>query len=230
VVPEHFAGWANRHGLFEDMSLRVEGVRAWAPGRSCEGRARTDPTGRTRIAQNSRKTSGCTSRALTPTCGITFRQRLEDVGLPCRSRTMDKPNGLIPCCAVSFIMCPKRHRTQAVVASPSGQIRAMMGYAPPHPPPFTRTERVADAGHARHIVAGVAAPAASSLSLNAGDLFAGCPLFALPARFLGRWRRSGDRGTAKMKPNDAQRHHAEYNHVAALLLPWPGPQIPSGPT
>jgi lysyl-tRNA synthetase class 1 len=29
VVPEHFAGWANRHGLFEDMSLLVEGVRAW---------------------------------------------------------------------------------------------------------------------------------------------------------------------------------------------------------
>jgi hypothetical protein len=29
VVPETFAGWANRHGLFEDMSLLVEGVRAW---------------------------------------------------------------------------------------------------------------------------------------------------------------------------------------------------------
>jgi hypothetical protein len=29
VVPEHFAGWANRLGLFEDMSLLVEGVRAW---------------------------------------------------------------------------------------------------------------------------------------------------------------------------------------------------------
>ncbi|WP_354097957.1 DUF4209 domain-containing protein [Bradyrhizobium sp. S3.2.12] len=29
AVPEHFAGWANRHGLFEDMSLLVEGVRAW---------------------------------------------------------------------------------------------------------------------------------------------------------------------------------------------------------
>lgn len=29
VVPEHFAGWANRHGLFEDMSLLVEGIRAW---------------------------------------------------------------------------------------------------------------------------------------------------------------------------------------------------------
>lgn len=30
VEPEHFAGWANRHALFEDMSLLVEGVRAWA--------------------------------------------------------------------------------------------------------------------------------------------------------------------------------------------------------
>ena len=29
VVPEHFAGWANRHGLFDDMSLLVEGMRAW---------------------------------------------------------------------------------------------------------------------------------------------------------------------------------------------------------
>jgi len=29
VVPEHFAGWANRHGLFNDMSLLVEGLRAW---------------------------------------------------------------------------------------------------------------------------------------------------------------------------------------------------------
>ena len=29
VVPEHFAGWANRHGLFEDVSLLVEGIRAW---------------------------------------------------------------------------------------------------------------------------------------------------------------------------------------------------------
>jgi Domain of unknown function (DUF4209) len=29
VVPEHFAGWANRHGLFDDMSLLLEGVRAW---------------------------------------------------------------------------------------------------------------------------------------------------------------------------------------------------------
>jgi lysyl-tRNA synthetase class 1 len=29
VVPEHFAGWANRHGLFDDMSLLVEGLRAW---------------------------------------------------------------------------------------------------------------------------------------------------------------------------------------------------------
>lgn len=30
IVPEHFAGWANRHGLFDDMSLLVEGMRAWA--------------------------------------------------------------------------------------------------------------------------------------------------------------------------------------------------------
>lgn len=29
VVPEAFAGWANRLALFEDMSLLVEGVRAW---------------------------------------------------------------------------------------------------------------------------------------------------------------------------------------------------------
>jgi lysyl-tRNA synthetase class 1 len=29
VVAEHFSGWANRHGLFEDMSLLVEGARAW---------------------------------------------------------------------------------------------------------------------------------------------------------------------------------------------------------
>lgn len=29
VVPEHFAGWANRHGLFDDMSLLLEGLRAW---------------------------------------------------------------------------------------------------------------------------------------------------------------------------------------------------------
>jgi lysyl-tRNA synthetase class 1 len=29
VVPEHFAGWANRHGLFDDMSLLLDGVRAW---------------------------------------------------------------------------------------------------------------------------------------------------------------------------------------------------------
>jgi hypothetical protein len=29
TVPEHFAGWANRHGLFDDMSLLVEGIRAW---------------------------------------------------------------------------------------------------------------------------------------------------------------------------------------------------------
>jgi hypothetical protein len=30
IVPEHFAGWANRHGLFDDMSLLIEGLQAWA--------------------------------------------------------------------------------------------------------------------------------------------------------------------------------------------------------
>jgi lysyl-tRNA synthetase class 1 len=29
VVREHFAGWANRHELFDDMSLLVEGIYAW---------------------------------------------------------------------------------------------------------------------------------------------------------------------------------------------------------
>ncbi|RZM91463.1 hypothetical protein CWO91_41110, partial [Bradyrhizobium genosp. SA-3] len=29
VAPEHFAGWANRHDLFDDMSLLLEGLRAW---------------------------------------------------------------------------------------------------------------------------------------------------------------------------------------------------------
>ncbi|RXG96109.1 DUF4209 domain-containing protein [Bradyrhizobium sp. C-145] len=29
VAPEHFAGWANRHGLFDDMGLLLEGLRAW---------------------------------------------------------------------------------------------------------------------------------------------------------------------------------------------------------
>jgi hypothetical protein len=28
VVREHFAGWVNRHGLFDDMSLLVEGVHS----------------------------------------------------------------------------------------------------------------------------------------------------------------------------------------------------------
>jgi hypothetical protein len=32
VHPEHFVGWANRHGLFEDMRLLLEGVRAWYQG------------------------------------------------------------------------------------------------------------------------------------------------------------------------------------------------------
>src|SRR5262249_41191279 len=29
VLPEHFVGWANRHGLFEDTSPLLEGVRAF---------------------------------------------------------------------------------------------------------------------------------------------------------------------------------------------------------
>jgi lysyl-tRNA synthetase class 1 len=32
VVPEHVVSWANRHGLFDDMSLLLEGVRAWVAG------------------------------------------------------------------------------------------------------------------------------------------------------------------------------------------------------
>ncbi len=32
VVPEHFVCWANRHGLFEDMTLLLEGVRAFFDG------------------------------------------------------------------------------------------------------------------------------------------------------------------------------------------------------
>jgi hypothetical protein len=32
LMPEHYAGWANRHGLFNDMTLLVEGVRAWSRG------------------------------------------------------------------------------------------------------------------------------------------------------------------------------------------------------
>jgi lysyl-tRNA synthetase class 1 len=31
-VPEHFAGWANRHGIFEDVALLLQGVRAWFEG------------------------------------------------------------------------------------------------------------------------------------------------------------------------------------------------------
>jgi lysyl-tRNA synthetase class 1 len=34
LVPEHFVGWANRHGLFQDMSLLLHGVRAWFEGDS----------------------------------------------------------------------------------------------------------------------------------------------------------------------------------------------------
>ena len=32
VVPEHFSGWANRLGIFEDVTFLVEGVRAWFAG------------------------------------------------------------------------------------------------------------------------------------------------------------------------------------------------------
>ena len=29
ALPEHFVGWANRHGLYDDMGLLLQGVRAW---------------------------------------------------------------------------------------------------------------------------------------------------------------------------------------------------------
>jgi lysyl-tRNA synthetase class 1 len=29
VLPDHFVGWANRHNLYDDMSLLMEGVGAW---------------------------------------------------------------------------------------------------------------------------------------------------------------------------------------------------------
>lgn len=32
VVPEHFASWANRLGIFEDMTFLLDGVRAWHDG------------------------------------------------------------------------------------------------------------------------------------------------------------------------------------------------------
>jgi lysyl-tRNA synthetase class 1 len=32
VQPEHFVGWANRHGLYEDMGLLLDGVRAYFVG------------------------------------------------------------------------------------------------------------------------------------------------------------------------------------------------------
>jgi lysyl-tRNA synthetase class 1 len=32
LVPEHFVGWANRHGLFQDTGLLLHGVRAWFEG------------------------------------------------------------------------------------------------------------------------------------------------------------------------------------------------------
>jgi hypothetical protein len=41
---------------------------------------------------------------------------------------MDKSTIMISCGAVSFIMCPKRPRTQAAAALPFGQIRAIMVY------------------------------------------------------------------------------------------------------
>ena len=55
VVPEHFAGWANRHGLFDDMSLLVEGVHAWAAERSGEGRACAHPADRARLEEDRRR-------------------------------------------------------------------------------------------------------------------------------------------------------------------------------
>jgi len=32
VLPEHFVGWANRHGIFDDLGLLLQGVRAWYEG------------------------------------------------------------------------------------------------------------------------------------------------------------------------------------------------------
>ena len=32
ILPEHFVGWANRSGIFDDMGLLLEGVRAWFQG------------------------------------------------------------------------------------------------------------------------------------------------------------------------------------------------------
>ena len=32
VVPEHFASWANRHEIFEDVTFVLDGVRAWYTG------------------------------------------------------------------------------------------------------------------------------------------------------------------------------------------------------
>jgi lysyl-tRNA synthetase, class I len=32
VQPEHFAGWANRHGLYDDIGLLLDGVRAYFAG------------------------------------------------------------------------------------------------------------------------------------------------------------------------------------------------------
>ena len=32
IAPEHFVGWANRHGIFRDVSFVLDGVRAWYSG------------------------------------------------------------------------------------------------------------------------------------------------------------------------------------------------------
>jgi lysyl-tRNA synthetase class 1 len=32
LTVEHFVGWANRHGLFDDLTFLIEGVRAWSEG------------------------------------------------------------------------------------------------------------------------------------------------------------------------------------------------------
>jgi lysyl-tRNA synthetase class 1 len=32
LLPEHLVGWANRHGIFDDMGLLLQGVRAWFEG------------------------------------------------------------------------------------------------------------------------------------------------------------------------------------------------------
>jgi hypothetical protein len=71
-------------------------------------------------------------------------------------------------------------------------------------------------------------PPPSSLHVDAGDRFGGAGRHS-PARraFSVVVTVYVIAATAKTEPNDAQRHHAEYDRVVALLLPWPGPQIPS---